>query len=64
MNEIFKGLYDSEMEKDMMSVNMIVFNGTTIYRHAKVLNIDEFIYVKTESGAKLMYNKSELTMVI
>lgn len=64
MNEIFKGLYNDEIEKNMIDVNMIVFNGNSYYYKAKVCSIDDFVYVQTEKGARLMYNKSELTMAL
>lgn len=64
MNEIFKGLYNDEIEKNMINVNLIVFNETSYYYKAKVCSIDDFVYVQTEKGTRLMYNKSELTMVM
>lgn len=64
MNEIFKGLYEDKLDDCMISVNLIVFNGTSYHYKAKVLSEGDFIYVKTENGARLMYNKSELTMAM
>lgn len=64
MNEIFKRLYEDKLDDCMISVNLIVFNGTSYHYKAKVLSEGDFIYVKTENGARLMYNKSELTMAL
>lgn len=64
MSDLFKILYDKNTEEQMQHVNLMVFNGVTYHYNAKAVIIDDFIFVQTENGARLMYNKCELTMAM
>ena len=64
MSDLFKILYDKSIEEQMEHVNLMVFNGNTYHYNAKAVVIDGFIFLKTENGARLMYNKEALTMAM